>query len=34
MMAKISTKYDLSQQYTNHSLRANLQVLEDEKIEG
>ena len=35
MMSTISEKYNLSQRYTNHSLRAtSIQVLEDANIEG
>ena len=35
MMAKFSTKYGLSERYTNHSIRVtSLQILEDENIEG
>ena len=35
MMAKLSTKYGLSERYTNHSIRVtSLQILEDENIEG
>ena len=35
LMANMSTKYGLSQRYTNHSIRVtSLQVLEDENIEG
>ena len=35
MMAKLSTKYSLSERYTNHSIRVtSLQVLEDNNVEG
>ena len=35
MMAKMSSKYGLSERYTNHSIRVtSLQLLDDENIEG
>ena len=35
MMAKLSTKYGLSERYTNHTIRVtSIQILEDENIEG
>jgi hypothetical protein len=35
MLAKMSTKYQLSQRYTNHSIRVtSMQILEDNQVEG